>query len=232
MDLSSSIGRSGPTQKTINIIRFWIVKEEQVLVSALKDHIHRGCKCDNGFKTEYLGILDQTMLQAFPGIDLKSNPHINSKIHVWNKNYSSLSTMLSRLDFGWNDAAHTLDVQSDEVWDNYVKYKAWPYYNDWCDIFCKDRATGENAKAFADVMQDLFTGSKRKQPDKGFEEHVPPKIIGFEHDASASRKVVFDALCHMNFMSVEDKIYDLDLFVSLLNKMKGMMVKMMLNGRI
>ncbi|KAI3454924.1 hypothetical protein Pfo_011587 [Paulownia fortunei] len=240
MDSSSSIGRSGLARKTFNTRRSWTVKEEQVLVFALKDLV------------------------------LRVDPLINSKIHVWKKNYGSLSIMLSRSGFGWNDVAHTLDVQVDEVWDNYVKkdnnthtmqYKAWSYYKDWCDIFGKDMVIGENAEAFADVMQDLLTSSKRKQPDKGFEEHVPvfdgineepdyssichgessasektqlvdlAKRIGFEQDACASTKTVFYALGHMNFMSVEDKIYvakqlcnntkDIDLLFNLPNEMKG-----------
>ncbi|KAI3472765.1 hypothetical protein Pfo_031281 [Paulownia fortunei] len=68
------------------------------------------------------------------------------------------------------------------------------------------------------------------------------KRIRFEYDVSASRKAVFEALGHMEFLGVEDKIYvvkqlcnntkDLDLFFSLPDDMQSVMVKIMLDGRI
>ncbi|KAI3471453.1 hypothetical protein Pfo_031141 [Paulownia fortunei] len=208
MESSSSRQKSSPTRKTNNTRRSWTVKEEQVLICALKDIIVRGC----------------------------------------------LSTMLSRSDFGWNDASHTLDVQSDEIDSNAhtMRYKAWPFYKDWCDTFGKDRATEESAEAFVDIFKTCSISQKRVEADKGGE-NVPffycfneeadytsincgkssanqksksskkrkePDVtdnrfidlmtsfcdktevrlgdlaerIKFEHDASASRKVIFEAL--------------------------------------
>lgn len=80
--------------------RSWTTNEEQCLIDALKDIVQRGMKCDNGFKAGYLNALEQAMVSAFPHTDLKGDPHINSKIHVWKKQYGSLSTMLSRWGFG------------------------------------------------------------------------------------------------------------------------------------
>ncbi|KAI3465264.1 hypothetical protein Pfo_021927 [Paulownia fortunei] len=179
-------------------IRSWTVKKEQVLVSALKYLILRDWK-------------------LFLGTDLKANPHINSKIHVCKKNYDSLSTILSRSGFRWNDVAHTLD--------------AWPYYKDLCDIFGKDRAMGENAKAFVDVIEGLFTNSEKIEDRfldlmTSFYDKTEARLgdlakrIGFKHDASASRNV----LCN--------NTNDLDLFFSLSDEMKGVMDKKMLDGRI
>ncbi|GFP96662.1 hypothetical protein PHJA_001810300 [Phtheirospermum japonicum] len=36
-----------------------------------------------------------------------------------------------------------------------MRFKSWPLYGDWCDIFGKDRATGENAQRFADAVDEL-----------------------------------------------------------------------------
>ncbi|KAH6821233.1 hypothetical protein C2S53_008053 [Perilla frutescens var. hirtella] len=304
-----TIGGENKSDKTR---RIWTLREEQELIVALKEAVARGWKCDNGFRTGYLGLLEQHMLQAIPGNDLKAEPHIISKIHVWKKNYGSLSTMLSRSGFGWNESTHTIEVDSDEIWSNYIKTdnnartmrsKSWPFYKDWCEIFGKDRATGEYAETFS--TQDLLhkdeeslhtstgndyvqftssnqdeevgddfmsmsregTSSNTKVKDKGqkrkslnslddrfldlmnvFCEKTDSRMgelvqrIGFEHDASLSRKKVYEALGNMNHLTDEEQIYvakslcnntkDLDLFFSLPDEKKVVMVRMILSGKI
>ncbi|KAH6826891.1 hypothetical protein C2S53_016611 [Perilla frutescens var. hirtella] len=219
------------------------------------------------FRTGYLGLLEQHMLQAIPGNDLKAEPHIISKIHTDNN-------------------ART------------IRSKSWPLYKDWCEIFGKDRATGEHAETFADVVQDLLqkdeesmhtstgndyaqfissnqdeeigddfmsmsregTSSSTKMKGKGkkrksldsldecFCEKNDSKMgdlvqrIGFEHDASLSMKKVYEALGNINHLTDEEQIYvvkslcnntkDLDLFFSLPDEKKVVMVRMILNGKI
>lgn len=110
--------------------RSWTTNEEQCLMDALKEIIAKGLKCDNGFKSGYLTTLESAMVKAFPHTDLKGDPHINSKIHVWKKQYGSLSTMLSRSGFGWNETACMIDC-ADDVWNEYVavSHLFWLY---WC----------------------------------------------------------------------------------------------------
>ncbi|XP_012844715.1 PREDICTED: uncharacterized protein LOC105964755 [Erythranthe guttata] len=165
----TSKGRSTNTRRT------WTLQEEQGLLQALKDIVARGWKCDNGFKTGYLATLEGAMSVAFPGTDLKAEPHIHSKIHVWKKYYGSLSTMLSRSGFGCNDSSCTIDMHDDQVWADYIKsdthartmrFKAWPYYKDWVIIFGKDCATGEYAEAFNEAVNNLV------HPTKGNEHTV------------------------------------------------------------
>ncbi|KAI3448517.1 hypothetical protein Pfo_005182 [Paulownia fortunei] len=74
--------------------------EEEVLITSLKYLITTGWKCENGFRTGYLGELENSMLKAFSRIDIRVDPYINSKIHVWKKKYGSLYSMLSRFRFG------------------------------------------------------------------------------------------------------------------------------------
>ncbi|KAG8368384.1 hypothetical protein BUALT_Bualt15G0039900 [Buddleja alternifolia] len=133
--------------KTKSTRRSWSYEEELVLVSALKELVVRGWKSDKGFMIGYQNFLEQLMIQAIPGTDIRAEPDINSKVHVWKKHHSSLATMLTRSGFGWNDTSNTIIVDDDQVWDNYVKtdinartmrYKSWPLYNDWCEVFGKD----------------------------------------------------------------------------------------------
>ncbi|KAL8496585.1 hypothetical protein ACS0TY_020322 [Phlomoides rotata] len=60
---------------------------------------------------------------------------------------------------GWNSTSNTLDIIDETVWDaqrkadsgvKSLRYKSFPYYDSWLDIFGKDRATGEHA---ADPIQ-------------------------------------------------------------------------------
>ncbi|KAL8469986.1 hypothetical protein ACS0TY_032741 [Phlomoides rotata] len=74
--------------------RVWTYEEEKELVFALKELVVRGLKCDNDFKSSYLILLENILASKFPGTDLKEDPHINSKIHVWKKQYACLKSML------------------------------------------------------------------------------------------------------------------------------------------
>lgn len=71
-----------------------------MLISTLKEIVHSCWKCENRFKAGYLLVLEKAIVKALPGTDLHVDPHINSKIHIWKKNYGSLSYMMSRSSFG------------------------------------------------------------------------------------------------------------------------------------
>ncbi|KAG8380632.1 hypothetical protein BUALT_Bualt06G0035900 [Buddleja alternifolia] len=165
---------------------------------------------DSSSRNKIQGLLAQTTIAAFPATDLRAKLHTNSRIHVWRKNYSSISSMLKRSGFGWNSTSNTITVGSDEVWDNYVKidanartmrHKSWPLFDDWCEIFRKDRAIGENAESFDDVAKELENnekGKKKMTPNEATGDHTPPlKNRDFEEvqsmfvscgDASAKEK--------------------------------------------
>lgn len=110
----SQKGKSGKSRRT------WTTPEELCLLNALKDIVQLGMKCDNGFRSGYLGALEKAMAHRFPGTDLKGDPHIQSKIHVWRKTYGTLNTLLSRSGIGWNDSTNTIDVGDDQVWQAYI----------------------------------------------------------------------------------------------------------------
>ncbi|KAL8470896.1 hypothetical protein ACS0TY_033465 [Phlomoides rotata] len=76
--------------------RSWSRVEEDALIGCLIDIVNDGWKADNGFKAGFQRELEKGMRKIFPGTDLVANPHINSKIHVWKKEYSALNDLLSK----------------------------------------------------------------------------------------------------------------------------------------
>ncbi|KAL8515213.1 hypothetical protein ACS0TY_014068 [Phlomoides rotata] len=80
--------------------RSWSRVEEDSLIGCLIDIVNDGWKTDNGFKAGFQRELEKGMRKIFPGTDLVANLHINSKIHVWKKEYSALSDLLSKSGIG------------------------------------------------------------------------------------------------------------------------------------
>ncbi|XP_073053839.1 uncharacterized protein [Primulina eburnea] len=105
------------------------------------------------------------MKVSFLNTNLRGNPHINSKVHVWKKLYGSLVTILSKSGVGWNDTDKTIEAPN-EIWEALIKadnnalamrHKRWMYYHDWCEIFGNDRAIGDKAEHFTAAVQEVLT---------------------------------------------------------------------------
>ncbi|KAF5934076.1 hypothetical protein HYC85_030247 [Camellia sinensis] len=112
-----------------------------------------------GFYSE----LEKLIILAFPGTDLRASPHIESKIKFWRRQYNLLIDMLRLSGFGWDDSEKMILVDSDQVWENYVKgarcqgHENVPfiYYEDWVILFGKDRATGVLAEGPTDMVDAI-----------------------------------------------------------------------------
>ncbi|KAL8524393.1 hypothetical protein ACS0TY_014108 [Phlomoides rotata] len=64
--------------------------------NCLTDVVNDEWKAENGFIDGFQRELEKGMRKLLPGTDIVSNPHINSKIHVWKKEYGVLSDLLSK----------------------------------------------------------------------------------------------------------------------------------------
>ncbi|KAL1549325.1 hypothetical protein AAHA92_17445 [Salvia divinorum] len=116
--------------------RSWSDKEELALVAAMKELVAIGWKSDNGFRSSYLTKVEESLLHDFPTIDLRANPHIQSKITAWKLNYYALFIILERSGVGFNvHGDYKIDC-NDEQWDHIIKEdsnlrgirtKAWPF---------------------------------------------------------------------------------------------------------
>ncbi|XP_073033873.1 uncharacterized protein [Primulina eburnea] len=173
MDSTSVISKG---KKTDKLRQSWTAPEEHVLIVALKDIISKGYKTENGFRNGYLPLLESAMWNAFKDSDLRGHPHITSKIHVWKKHYGCLTSMLARSGMGWNDTENMIDA-TNEAWDAILKvdnsvrvlrYKRWPHYKDWCEIFGYDRATGDRVETFSAVVHDVLNMTEHEPIDMEF----------------------------------------------------------------
>ncbi|KAL0458081.1 UNVERIFIED_CONTAM: hypothetical protein Slati_0435300 [Sesamum latifolium] len=96
--------------------------------------------------------------------------------------------MMSKSGFGWDEGKYMITVEENSIWDEYVKvdptaksmrFKFFPYFSVWHEIFRKDRATGERAKdekATADAIReeeametrDYYVPTADWNPEEGF----------------------------------------------------------------
>ncbi|KAL8473561.1 hypothetical protein ACS0TY_030406 [Phlomoides rotata] len=53
------------------------------------------------------------MKKLLPSTDISATPHINSKIHVWKKEYGALSDLLTKSGIGWNSSTCMLYIIDD-----------------------------------------------------------------------------------------------------------------------
>ncbi|KZV50983.1 hypothetical protein F511_15226 [Dorcoceras hygrometricum] len=157
----SAVCRTKKVDKTRST---WTPREEDVLITSLKDVITKGWKSENGFKAGYVTLLDSAMHAALPGTDLRGNPHINSKVHVWKKTYGTLVTLLGKSGVGCNDTDNTVEA-TDETWETILKadssfrsmrHKQWTHFPGWFEIFGNDRATGEHSQTFENSLKDVL----------------------------------------------------------------------------
>lgn len=78
--------------------RFWNKREEEFLIGAMKDVFLSDPKWkrdNNQFRPGFYNLCEKKILLAFAGTDLRASPHIESKIKLWRKQYSTLYDMVN-----------------------------------------------------------------------------------------------------------------------------------------
>ncbi|KAL6537805.1 hypothetical protein OROMI_025448 [Orobanche minor] len=84
--------------------------------------------------------------------------NVNSKLTVWKREWIMVSDVANLSGFNWDHPSSMVTVETQELWDalrkngtdvDKIRGNAFPYYEDWCEIFGKDRATGKKACDFA-----------------------------------------------------------------------------------
>ena len=55
------------------------------------------------------------MHAMLPGCDIQANPHIESKLKLWKKQYNAITDMLNCSRFGWNDTDKMVMVDNADI---------------------------------------------------------------------------------------------------------------------
>ncbi|KAL3520830.1 hypothetical protein ACH5RR_018979 [Cinchona calisaya] len=79
-----------------------------------------------------------------------------------------------------------------------MRYKSWPYYEDWTEMFGEDRVTGKHAEV-ADALRNF---TEKTEARLG----MIDERIGYEHDMRESKQKVYASLNPMTWLFVEDKL--------------------------
>ncbi|KAL8481365.1 hypothetical protein ACS0TY_027758 [Phlomoides rotata] len=97
------------------------------------------------------------------------------------KEYGALSDLLSKSGIDWNSTTSMIEVEGEAVWDGCrradphvkgLRFKTWPYYPQWIEIFGKDRATGEHVVDPIDLVNELYRNVLEQKGETG-EKNVP-----------------------------------------------------------
>ncbi|KAL8552509.1 hypothetical protein ACS0TY_001263 [Phlomoides rotata] len=224
------LGLDGERTKTVRGRRSWSKIEEDALILCLTNLVIEGWKSDNGFKAGFLRELEKGMRKIIPTTDILATPHINSKIHVWKKEYGALSDLLNKSGIGWNSTTSMIEIEDEGVWDSCkradphvkgLRYKTWPYYPHWIDIFGKDRATGEHAVDPIDIINNLYKGGVDQEGDPT-QRYVPLTPDGLEKDDNFISKPTD---VHLNTVTRGKKRKTVDTDISMLVESLGDFMK-------
>ncbi|KAG6392062.1 hypothetical protein SASPL_146268 [Salvia splendens] len=180
----SAMGRGRSSRKQSHCDRSrraWSDREEMHFIASLKELVATGWKSDNGFRSGYLFKLEESMRREFPTTDLRVSPHISSKLHTWKKFYSAVSSILERSGVGFNnhddykidcDEHQWTEIIKADSAARFLRYKSWPYYNDWKIVFGKDRATG-NSSQDTDRANQMYASGSREAYSGGANANQP-----------------------------------------------------------
>ena len=112
----------GSSQSRHGNRRGWTKEKEEALLNILDDVVARGQRCDTGsFKSGTMTMTERALTEMCSNSGLKINPHIESKLKKWKKQYGIVYDMLNKSGFGWNNSLKCVEVDSNDTWKSYVE---------------------------------------------------------------------------------------------------------------
>ncbi|KAL6509497.1 hypothetical protein OROGR_022807 [Orobanche gracilis] len=150
-------GKLGRGRRQKSSKRFWSKNEELVCIGVVKELIKGGWRSGNGWPGGFYGAVRDEMKKVIPDCTL-TDININSKLTVWKREWIMVFDVAKLSGFNWDRGSNMVLDETNELWNSLkqngneaekIRGNTFPYYEDWCEIFGKDRATGEKACDFA-----------------------------------------------------------------------------------
>ncbi|KAL0332531.1 UNVERIFIED_CONTAM: hypothetical protein Scaly_2154600 [Sesamum calycinum] len=207
-DDSSQQKRCGNNKDRSGPRRTWTLVEEEALINGLKS------LCD-----------------------LKAEPHLNSKLHVWKRQYSTLCSMMAKSGLGWDDSRNMVTVDDDSAWDEFLKSN-----NNNCAT--KRTTSGRKRKAddpcseipqLVNMVSNFYETANNRIGSL-------TRVLESEFGDPNKRCVVMEAVKEISGLEENDVIVvtsklvhelkNMDIFFSLSMESKAKMVRLILDGRI
>ncbi|KAF4346188.1 hypothetical protein G4B88_007166 [Cannabis sativa] len=136
--------------------RFWSEDEDKHLIESFMElNNERKFKAEGNFKLGYLRAIEMKLKKRMLGCDIQAKPHIESRMKTLKTHFQIVHEMLTGplcSGFGWNSNRKIVTAEK-LVWEAYLqshkeaapfKIKSFPWYDDLCAVFGKDRATGKH----------------------------------------------------------------------------------------
>ncbi|KAK0574686.1 hypothetical protein LWI29_027363 [Acer saccharum] len=160
------------------------------------------------------------MSDKIPGCELRAQQHIDSRIKLLKKQYHAISEMLgpSASGFGWNDDINHPIVKG-------LRNKPFPYYEELGTMFGNDRANGQGAMGFSEMIEEIGNEDDQHNDDDPFypSDELNVKEFGnmqtasdsirrlvdcfqFETDGATRRMKVFDELKKIDGMTNAQRV--------------------------
>ncbi|KAL6555508.1 hypothetical protein OROHE_007180 [Orobanche hederae] len=169
---------------------FWSKKEEIICIGVVKELIKGGWRSGNGWRGGFYGAVKDEMKNIMPECTLVE-VHVNSKLTVWKREWIMVADVANLSGFSWDHASSMILAESKELWDSLRKSgkevdklrgNAFPYYEDWCEIFGKDRATGEKACDFStnEKRESVKRSADKMEGEKISRSKGKDKIYGYD----------------------------------------------------
>ncbi|XVF65853.1 hypothetical protein PTKIN_Ptkin09bG0284400 [Pterospermum kingtungense] len=170
--------------------RKWNYEEDVALVSCMVDLRNIGSyNADTGFKAGYLLELERMLGKKIPNANIKGKPHIESRIKTLKKDWAIVYDMVNgdhTSGFGW-DSERNMVTAEDSVWESYLishkdaapfRTRRFHFFNELCEIYAKDHATGKDAQTAADILEEIQTEGIHGSPSVGLEDEFHSQHVG------------------------------------------------------
>ncbi|KAL0361286.1 UNVERIFIED_CONTAM: hypothetical protein Sradi_3813100 [Sesamum radiatum] len=217
MDTDGSIGGRRRGAKTYGKAsrRIWSTQEEEVLLECLRDIVRSGWKCDNGFRTGYLGVVEQLIRKKCPESGWKSNPHISSKF-MFGRGHMLVS-LICWPEVDTNALADDHDFMNSFT-QSTAHLNAVPFDTERVSLKKRKKSISTVDEKFDAKFDTFVSGPDNRLGDLA-------KRFGAEQDESHARRQVCSAEECMSDLTIEQKCVasnklvnnknDLDLFLSM-----------------